>query len=115
MDCVGPTLSKKNIQRLAADFKFTPEIDEAAELLSLAGNDTRLKILYLLAELKSVCVCDLAEILTVSVSAVSQQLAKLKAYGLVKNRREAQTIYYSLSAHPFIETLKRSTLSKLSV
>ena len=115
MNCIGPTISRKEIQRLAAEFKFTPQIDEAAELLSLAGNDTRLKILYLLAELRSVCVCDLAEILGVSVSAVSQQLAKLKAYGLVKNRREAQTIYYSLADHPFIETLKNSILSKISI
>lgn len=115
MNCVGPTLSKKDLQRLAADFKFTPELDEAAELLSLAGNDTRLKILYLLAELKLVCVCDLAEILGVSVSAISQQLAKLKAYSLVRSKREGQTIYYSLSDHPFIDALKSAHLSKISI
>ena len=113
MKCIPP--GRKDIERLAQDFKFTPALDEAAELLSLAGNATRLKILYLLAELKELCVCDLAEILGVSVSAVSQQLAKLKAYGLVKSRRDAQTIFYGLSDHPFIETLKTAYLAKLSV
>lgn len=115
MNCVGPTISEKDLQRLAAEFKFTPQLDEAAELLSLAGNQTRLKILYLLAELRVVCVCDLAEVLSVSVSAISQQLAKLKAYGLVKSKREGQTIYYSLSDHPFIDVLKTAHLAKISI
>lgn len=113
MKCIPP--GRKDIERLAKDFEFTPVIDETAELLSLAGNATRLKIFYLLAELKELCVCDLAEILGVSVSAVSQQLAKMKAYGLVKSRRDAQTIYYGLSEHSFVETLKSAYLAKLSI
>jgi DNA-binding transcriptional ArsR family regulator len=83
-----------------------PEIDETAELMKLAGNSTRLKLLYVLESLSEVSVSDLSELLGVSVSAVSQHLAKLKAYGLVNSRRDAQTIYYRPAEHDFIGRLR---------
>ena len=69
---------------------------------------TPLKILYLLDELKELCVCDLGEMLNVSVSAISQHLAKLRAYGIATTRRDAQTIYYRLTDHAFVAKLGRS-------
>ena len=86
----------------------SPDLDESAELLNLAGNSTRLKLLYLLENAKEMCVCDLAEMLGVSVSAVSQHLAKLRAYGLVAPRRDAQTIYYRLTEHQFNDKLRQN-------
>lgn len=86
----------------------SPDLDGAAELLNLAGNSTRLKLLYLLENAKEMCVCDLAEMLGVSVSAVSQHLAKLRAYQLVAPRRDAQTIYYRLTEHQFNEKLRQN-------
>ncbi len=83
-----------------------PGIDETAELMKLAGNSTRLKLLFLLESLTEVSVSDLAELLGVSVSAVSQHLTKLRAYRLVNSRREAQTIYYRLAEHDFIGRLR---------
>jgi DNA-binding transcriptional ArsR family regulator len=115
MRCIGPTLTPRNIARMRELLKFTPELDELAARLAIAGNPTRLRIIYLLAELKEVCVCDIADILGVTMSAVSQHLAKFKAYGLVKTRRDAQTLYYSLSDHSFNETLKRSLLAGVEV
>jgi ArsR family transcriptional regulator, lead/cadmium/zinc/bismuth-responsive transcriptional repressor len=115
MKCVGPTLTAKQIAHLREQLKFTPELDELAARLSVAGNGTRLRIMFLLAELKEVCVCDIADILGVTMSAVSQHLAKFKAYGLVKTRRDAQTLYYSLTDHPFNETLKRTMLSGIEI
>jgi DNA-binding transcriptional ArsR family regulator len=84
-----------------------PEIDETAELMKLAGNATRLKLLYLLETLTEVSVSDLSELLGVSVSAVSQHLAKLRAHRLVDSRRDAQTIYYRLAKHDFIGRLRQ--------
>jgi len=81
-------------------------IEETAELMKLAGNSTRLKLLYLLDSMKELSVSDLAELLQVSVSAVSQHLAKLRARGLVSSRRDAQTIYYRLAEHDFIDKLR---------
>ena len=44
-----------------------------------------------------VCVCDLAELLEMTQSAISHQLRILKQMKLVKNRREGKTVYYSLA------------------
>jgi len=115
MKCVGPTLTAKNIGQLREQMKFTPDLDELAARLAITGNPTRLRIAWLLAGLKEVCVCDIAEILGVTMSAVSQHLAKFKAYGLVTTRRDAQTLYYSLTDHPFNETLKRSILAGVQI
>ena len=81
----------------------------------LAGNSTRLKLLYLLDYMKELCVCDLEEMLGVSVSAVSQHLAKLKAYGLVAPRRDAQTIYYRLTEHAFNAKLRENFFKQFQV
>jgi len=107
MKCVGPTLASAEIAEIAKSMEFAPELEEAAEHFALASNSTRLKILFLLDDLKELCVCDLAEMLGVSVSAVSQHLAKLRAYGLASTRRDAQTIYYRLTDHPFLGKLRR--------
>ena len=66
-------------------------------ILALAGNEMRLKILYLLEEEKELCPCDLADILSMTVPAVSQHLRKLKDGNIVETRKEGQTIYYSLT------------------
>jgi DNA-binding transcriptional ArsR family regulator len=113
MKCVGPTLASEEIAAVRKNLEFAPELEEAAELFNLASNSTRLKILFLLDRLKELCVCDLAEMLGVSVSAVSQHLAKLRAYGLTSTRRDAQTIYYRLSDHDFLAKLRGSFLAEM--
>lgn len=68
-----------------------------SNILALAGNEARLKIVYLLEEEKELCPCDLADILGMSIPAVSQHLRKLKDGNIVETRKEGQTIYYSLT------------------
>nr|WP_039455026.1 metalloregulator ArsR/SmtB family transcription factor [Pedobacter glucosidilyticus] len=65
--------------------------------LALAGNNVRLKILFLLYEENRLCVCDISDILGMTISAVSQHLRKLKDRKLIETEREAQTIFYSLT------------------
>lgn len=65
--------------------------------LELAGNNVRLKILFMLYEEKRLCVCDLSDILGMTISAVSQHLRKLKDRKLIQSDKEAQTIFYSLT------------------
>lgn len=72
---------------------------EAANLMKALGNESRLMILCLLIEGER-SVSDLNEIIPLSQSALSQQLARLRQEGLVETRREAQTIYYSLTDGP---------------
>lgn len=67
-----------------------------SELFKIFGDSTRVKILYVLIE-EEVCVCDLAALSRVSVSAVSHQLRILKNARLVKYRKSGKTIFYSLA------------------
>ncbi|MES2731420.1 MAG: metalloregulator ArsR/SmtB family transcription factor, partial [Bacteroidota bacterium] len=68
-----------------------------SHVLALAGNEVRLKIIYLLEEQKELCPCDLADILGMTIPAISQHLRKLKDGNIVETRKEGQTIYYSLT------------------
>lgn len=72
---------------------------DAAGLMKALGNESRLMILCMLAEGEH-SVSDLNETIPLSQSALSQQLARLRQQGLVKTRRESQTIFYSLANGP---------------
>ncbi len=67
-----------------------------ASLFKMFGDGTRIQILHAL-EQDEMCVCDLAVLLGVTKSAVSHQLKALRLANLVKFRREAQIVYYSLA------------------
>lgn len=69
---------------------------DLAELYKVFGDSTRIKILYVLFE-ADVCVCDLAQLLGMTQSAISHQLRVLKNSQLVKCRRDGKTIIYSLA------------------
>ena len=74
-----------------------------ADFYKVFGDSTRIKFLCVLLKAE-VCVCDLAEILSMTQSAISHQLRVLKQMKLVKNRREGKTVYYSL-ADDHIQTI----------
>ncbi|GAB3359519.1 hypothetical protein GCM10027566_24960 [Arachidicoccus ginsenosidivorans] len=69
---------------------------QLGEILSLAGNEVRLRILFLLEEEKELCPCDLSDILGMTIPAVSQHLRKLRAGNVIEARKEGQIIFYSL-------------------
>jgi ArsR family transcriptional regulator len=68
-----------------------------AEILSAAGEPTRLRILNLLLR-GSICVCDLQAVLEVPQPTVSRHLAALRHAGLVQDSRNGPRVFYSLSA-----------------
>ena len=70
---------------------------EASELLAAMANEKRLMILCHLLEGET-NVNDLAGLVSMSQSALSQQLSKLRALKLVVTRREAQQVYYRLAS-----------------
>lgn len=72
------------------------ELYDLAELFKVFGDSTRIRILYVLFEAE-VCVCDLAETLNMTQSAISHQLKILKQSRLVKGRREGKSVFYSLA------------------
>lgn len=97
--CTRQQADIEQIQRCKGKVSDLNETFEyLANALVLAGNNVRLKILYLLSEEQRLCVCDLSDILDMNVSAISQHLRKLKDRNLIQAVREAQTIFYSLSS-----------------
>lgn len=68
---------------------------DLAELFKVFGDVTRLKILSALLD-RELCVCDIAEKLAMTQSAVSHQLNLLRRSKLVKTRREGKSVFYSL-------------------
>lgn len=72
------------------------ELYDLAELFKVFGDSTRIRILFVLFEAE-VCVCDLAEALQMTQSAISHQLRILKQNKLVKSRREGKSVFYSLA------------------
>ncbi|MCL5046640.1 MAG: metalloregulator ArsR/SmtB family transcription factor [Actinobacteria bacterium] len=71
------------------------EVAGLSEIFKVLGDETRTKILYLLAH-QEFCVCDLSSILDMSLPAISHHLRLLKALRLVKYRRDGKQVYYSL-------------------
>jgi len=69
---------------------------DIAELFKVFGDSTRMKIICCLFE-SEMCVCDIAEIINATQSAVSHQLRVLKQAKLVKYRKEGKEVYYSLA------------------
>jgi len=109
--CTPPEAGRDLVKRWKKTMEFTPDLDERAAILDVVAQPTRLRVFYLLAKIGEVCVCDLGEMLGVSQSAVSQHLAKFKAYGLVVARRQNQTLFYSLSDKPEVRLLRKVALS----
>ena len=72
------------------------ELYDLAELYKVFGDSTRIKILYVLFEAE-LCVCDIAQLLNMTQSAISHQLRILKQNRLVKNRRDGKSVFYSLA------------------
>ncbi|MHB1151255.1 MAG: ArsR/SmtB family transcription factor [Eubacteriales bacterium] len=69
---------------------------DLADLFKVFGDTTRIKILYVLFE-SEMCVCDIAQILNMTQSAISHQLKVLKQNKLIKYRRGGKTVLYSLA------------------
>lgn len=78
---------------------------EASELLTAMGNEKRLMILCYLLD-GELSVNDLARRVGMNQSALSQQLARLRAQKLVDTRREAQQIYYRLASDDATQVLR---------
>lgn len=109
-------MSQNTCIRVLADINQIKEcrekvkrVDESvgmlANALALAGNNARLKILYLLQEEGQLCPCDLSDILGMTVSAISQHLRKLKDGKIIESKKTGQTIFYSVNPD-YLDILK---------
>ena len=83
-------------ERVEAGLPDEESLYDLAELFKVFGDTTRIRILYVLFE-SELCVCDIAELLGMSQSAISHQLRVLKQARLVRARREGKTVFYFLA------------------
>ena len=86
------------VEKVKANMPDEETLYDLADLFRIFADSTRIKILYLLFE-SEMCVCDIAQLLGMTQSAISHQLRVLKQHRLVKFRREGKTIFYSLADH----------------
>ena len=70
-------------------------VQSLADLFSILGDPTRVRIVDVLSE-GELCVCDIAEHVGITESAVSHQLRLMRTMRVVKGRREGRCVYYSL-------------------
>lgn len=84
------------VRRVTAHMPPSETLHAVAELFKVFGDPTRVKILSALLEAE-LCVCDIAQLLGMSQTAVSHQLRVLKNSKLVKFRRDGKTVFYSLA------------------
>ena len=87
---------KELLERLRPTFPPEEQLYDLSELFKIFGDSTRIRILWALLAAE-MCVCDIAELLGMTQSAISHQLRILKAARLVRFRREGKTVYYSLA------------------
>lgn len=84
------------IQRVHENMPEEDKLYDLAELFKVFGDSTRIRMLFVLFEAE-MCVCDLAQALNMTQSAISHQLKVLKQSKLVSSRREGKQVFYSLA------------------
>ena len=84
------------VERVQKEMPGEDTLYDLTELFRIFGDSTRIRILYVLFE-SEMCVCDLAQLLGMTQSAISHQLRALKQSKLVKYRREGKQVYYALA------------------
>ena len=104
--CEEPCVHAGTVERVRTQLPPDEQLYDLAELFKIFGDSTRVKILYALYE-SELCVCDLADVLGLTQSAVSHQLRLLKSSKLVKFRREGKTVFYSLADDHVVRILSQ--------
>lgn len=91
------------------------QLEKLTDALKALSDETRLRMINLLY-VKELCVCDIMEALQISQAKASRHLSYLKNAGLVKDRKHAQWVYYSIALDDqmkFVDKLVYDTLRGL--
>ena len=94
--CEHTEVHAETVRAVREHMPAEDELYDLAELFKVFGDSTRIRILFALFEADS-CVCDLAELLGMTQSAISHQLRILKNAKLVKNKRDGKQVIYFLA------------------
>lgn len=86
---------KDIVEKIKGDMPGEQKLLDLADLFKVLGDPTRIKIIFILFK-EEMCVCDIADSLGMTQSAISHQLRVLKQARLVKFRKVGKTVFYSL-------------------
>ena len=100
------------VERARGEMPSDEKLSRVAYFHKIIGDSTRCKILFALQG-GEMCVCDLANVLSMSKSSISHQLSKLRECGVVKCRKEGKEVYYSLDDE-HVSSLLLLTLTHIS-
>ncbi len=101
--CSVTVVNYEKVDAVRKQLPADTEILALSETFKVLGDPTRLRIVLALAK-EELCVCDLATLIGLSVSAISHQLRFLRNMRLVKFRKEGKMVYYALDDE-HIETI----------
>jgi len=93
--CGRQEIHPASLEAVRAAMLEDAELFYLAELFRVLGDHTRVRILKALS-LSELCVCDIAELLGMTHSAVSHQLRALRAARLVRYRRDGKNVFYAI-------------------
>lgn len=93
--CDCNMVHKEMVNDTLSKMPNTEILHNLADFFKIMGDSTRCKLLFALLQ-NEMCVCDLANVLSMTKSSISHQLSKMKEVGLVKCRKSGKTVYYSL-------------------
>lgn len=89
-------IHESNIGEIVDHIPSEDKLARISEIFKILGDPTRIKIMYSILKTE-LCVCDIAEAIDMTPSAVSHQLRNLKQLRLISSRRSGKEIYYSLA------------------
>ncbi|MDO8621513.1 MAG: metalloregulator ArsR/SmtB family transcription factor [Candidatus Levybacteria bacterium] len=101
-------MSKKIV--LQKELQNNAKIEACAERFGTTGDQTRMKICFLLCHYPKLSVSGIAEIIGSPISTVSHSLKRLKEIQVVENRRQAKQVLYSLGKNKFASIIKSQLL-----
>ncbi|MEW5926044.1 MAG: metalloregulator ArsR/SmtB family transcription factor [Gemmatimonadota bacterium] len=93
--CEVQCVDEVKVRRARNEMKPAPTLAALAETFKVLGDPTRLSIVWALSR-EELCVCDLANVLGMSQSAVSHSLRALRQLRLVRYRKAGKIAYYTL-------------------
>lgn len=99
-ECEGLAFDEARVRRVKEGMLPDAIITDAAETFRVLANPTRLRLIRSMAE-GELCVCDLAKVVELSISATSHQLQLLRQVRIVQCRTEGKMVYYRIR-DPFI-------------
>jgi ArsR family transcriptional regulator, lead/cadmium/zinc/bismuth-responsive transcriptional repressor len=94
--CNVPCFKEDLVAGLQGRMPPDEELEEARVVFAALADRRRLKLLHALSDGEELCVCDIAHVLSVSVSVASHHLRKLREIGILKHRTDGKMAYYSL-------------------